>query len=371
MPSKENSPNQLSRNWAAIIFISITHFIGLFAWPIYLLYDGAPQWQEISAFFFMYFLTVLGVNFGYHRGICHRSFQMSRPLKFLSLFAASSTAENSALIWCSDHRRHHRYQDTERDPYNINQGFWWAHIGWIFGRSPKRDFSNCPDLLKDPLVMNQHRYYVIWLILSCFGLPLFIGFLIGRPLACLLLAGFTRLFVVNHITYLVNSWAHYFGRRPYDSKSTARDSLFVAILASGEGYHNFHHRFPFDFRNGHRWFEWDPTKWLIYLAYWTGQAWNLKRTPAVEIYRARIQTQELKVKVKNPEYEELSQVLKSALIRWRKLNFEWQQLRNSFDTESRERLKQLKTKMEEAKKDFKQRYQEWYNLSHNLQAQTA
>jgi stearoyl-CoA desaturase (delta-9 desaturase) len=354
-----DSAHRFQPNWTSIIFFSIFHPLGLLAYPLYLYFGGGVQWQEIFTFFLMFFLGTLGVTIGYHRALSHLSFKMSPVLKVWALIAGASSAEGSALAWCSDHRRHHKFQDTEKDPYNIRRGFWWAHMGWLLGSPTTTDFSNCPDLERDRLVRFQHRYYILWLIVSCFLLPLGLGFILGRPLACFLLAGLTRLFFVNHVTFCINSYAHYFGRRPYSVDLTARDSLICAILANGEGWHNFHHKFPFDYRNGHRFYHYDPTKWLIDLFRLLGLARDLKSTPAQEIYRAKIQTQRTKI-VKEPmQLKTLSESLDAALAKWTLLGLEWQKFKSDIEIRKSGQLKVLKKRLRLARREFQLCYSSW------------
>ncbi|TVQ80400.1 MAG: acyl-CoA desaturase [Bradymonadales bacterium] len=273
-----SSKDQFQANWSVIFFIGGMHLLGLTLWPLYVILTGSIQWAEVLVFCGMMFLGFLGIGVGYHRAFSHRAHRPNQFLRILSLIAGASTAEGSAIVWCADHRRHHRHEDTDRDPYNVKRSFWWAHMGWMFGGPMTTDFSNCRDLERDPWVRHQHHYYLFWMLGACFGIPLLAGFLLGRPLEALLLAGFTRLFVFQQLTYLINSMAHYMGRRPYCDQITARDSLICAILTSGEGWHNYHHRFPFDYRNGHRWYHWDPTKWLIQFCWLLGLTKDLKTT---------------------------------------------------------------------------------------------
>ena len=199
-------------------------------------------------------------------------------------------AQNSILWWSSSHRVHHKYVDKDWDPYNIQRGFWWAHILWIFYRNEQRDdtFANAPDLLANPIVMWQHRWHKVILIVGGFGIPTLIGAVFGDPLAGLLWGGFLRLAVIHHTTFFVNSLAHQLGKPLFNSEVSARDNWIVALLTLGEGYHCFHHRFPADFRNGIRWYQWDPAKWLIGALRIAGMARNLLATPLPQIEQARM-----------------------------------------------------------------------------------
>lgn len=362
-----SSAEKFRPNWPIIAFVVPTQLIGLLAWPLYVAYGGSVQWQEFAVFGLMLFFGLFGIGVGYHRGLAHRGHRMSSILKFFSLVGASSTAEASAVNWCADHRRHHRYEDTELDPYNISRGFWWAHIGWILGRKSTSDFSNCKDLLNDPMVRHQHKYYVWWLIFSCFGLPLAAGFLIGRPVETFLLAGFSRLLVMNQITYLINSYAHYFGRRPYSKKVTARDSLICSLLTNGEGWHNYHHRFPFDYRNGHRFYHWDPTKWMILFFAKLGMTRDLKAAPELQIFRARLETQRLEMNIDHPRISELIQLLEMTLKRLQQLRSEWWRLKKEIGSLRDSQAKQFRERLQEAREEFRRYYSEWKAILNNPQ----
>lgn len=363
---RSDSANTFIPNWTNIVFFSCIYGVGLLAVPIYFGLGGVLQWKEILIAVGMFFFGSFSITFGYHRALSHRSFKMSSILKWLTLIGGASTAEGSALAWCADHRRHHKFQDTTQDPYNIRRGFWWAHMGWILGSPSSTDYSNCPDLQRDALVRHQDRYYAYWLTLCSFGLPLMLGFLFGRPLQGLLFGGFTRLFLVNQVTFCINSYAHYFGRRPYSTQLTARDSLVCALLANGEGWHNFHHKFPFDYRNGHRFYHYDPTKWLIRLGSYLGLAHSLKETPAQEIYKARIQTQRGRLASQSAQMKSVSETLDTTLERWTLIGLEWQRIKSELGQKGSSQVRALKQKMQIAKKDFKKTYALWRQSTKTL-----
>jgi stearoyl-CoA desaturase (delta-9 desaturase) len=200
--------------------------------------------------------------------------------------------ESSILTWSSGHRNHHRYiDDNQRDPYSARRGFWFSHIGWMLRDYPsgKRDDSNIPDLTSDPIAAFQDRYYVPLVLLTNLGLPLAIGWLAGELWGVFLLGGLLRLVVNHHATFFINSLAHVWGSQPYTTKNTARDNGLLAFLTYGEGYHNFHHCFAADYRNGVRWWQWDPAKWLIYGLSKVGLTRNLRRIPRERIRDARVE----------------------------------------------------------------------------------
>lgn len=255
-------------------------------------------WLEIANFLVMFALTSVSVTAGYHRYYSHRSFECSKAVQLFFLVFGAASVENSILNWGSDHRYHHRFVDREGDPYDITKGGFYAHMGWIFYKDTRdqgRRFENCPDLTKDPLVMWQHRWYIPLVVGFTFLLPTLIGLAGGRPLGGLIFGGVLRCVMVHHTTFFINSLAHLYGTRPYSLKDTARDSWWLAPLTFGEGYHNFHHKFQADYRNGIKWWQFDSTKWFINLLSWTGQAWRLKRVPEPLIVKARLEVEKEKV----------------------------------------------------------------------------
>jgi len=143
----------------------------------------------------------------------------------------AAALQGSALKWSTDHRRHHRFVDSDQDPYSINKGFFYAHIGWVFFKEePQYENKFVPDLEKDKLVAWQHKYYSSIAIVVGFLFPLCIGALVGSAWGGLLFGGITRVVLTHHTTFLINSACHYFGSQPYGDKNTARDSFFVGIV---------------------------------------------------------------------------------------------------------------------------------------------
>ncbi len=266
-------------NWGNASFLTLLPLAAFLSVSFYIYHQGII-WQDIALFVVLYTMAGLGVTAGYHRYYAHRAFECNKLMQFLFLVFGAAALENSLLCWASDHRIHHRYVDKEKDPYNIKKGFFWAHMGWIFfDEREGRTFSNANDLTKDKLVMWQHKYYLPIAIIAGFGIPMLIGLAYGRPWGGLIWGGLIRQFFTHHSTFLINSAAHWFGKRPYSQANTARDSWWLALFSFGEGFHNFHHAFPSDYRNGVRWYHWDPTKWLIRSMSYVKMTWGLRRTP--------------------------------------------------------------------------------------------
>src|SRR5690606_37210122 len=166
----------------------------------------------------------------------------------------------------------------------------WAHMGWIMTRSNTAEtYPMSADLRRNRLVMWQHRYYLPLAITVGIILPTLIGAWMGSPLGGFAIAALGRIVMVHHTTFFINSLCHMVGSRTFNDDHTARDSWLLAILTFGEGYHNFHHSFQADYRNGVRWYHFDPGKWAIKSMSWVGLAKKLKRVPDDVIRNARLQ----------------------------------------------------------------------------------
>jgi stearoyl-CoA desaturase (delta-9 desaturase) len=233
-----------------------------------------------AMFGFLYVVTGLGITIGYHRLIAHRSFACPNWVKVGLLIVGGWALQNSAFKWSSDHIRHHARCDQEDDPYNAQRGFWYSHCGWIFFNNPHADEKYTSRLRQDPIVMWQHRYYVP-IVLSGLALPFLVGFLSngwGGGISCFLLAGVGRTFFVLNSTFCINSICHLWGRQTHGESNSSRDSWWVSLLTFGEGYHNYHHTYQSDYRNGPRWYNFDPSKWLIFSLSVLGLATSLRRS---------------------------------------------------------------------------------------------
>jgi stearoyl-CoA desaturase (delta-9 desaturase) len=279
----------LKKDWVNIIFLSLTPVVGIVGTAAYTYSVGLKLWMPLLLLG-MYLAVGMSICAGYHRFFSHKSYEAHPIVQSFFAFFGAMAAENSILWWSSAHRVHHKYADKDWDPYNIQRGFWWAHILWIFYKNPKTDttFANSPDLLANKIVMWQHRWNKELLIVAGFGLPTLIGAAFGDPIAGLLWGGFSRIVVIHHTTFFVNSLAHMFGKPAFNGDASARDNWMVAFVTLGEGYHSFHHRFPADFRNGIRWYDWDPAKWFIGTLRGIGLADHLLTTPLPQIEQARM-----------------------------------------------------------------------------------
>ena len=269
-------------NWPTVLFISGSTAAAL-AWPFYAWHAGVTTAQVLLALAY-FVVTGMAITVGYHRLVTHRSFRAHPVAEAILLFAGSAAWQGSALEWALDHVQHHSHIDTDKDPYNRRRGFFYAHMGWLFRRESPTNYQRIPHFLKsDRLVMLQHRIYVPLAILTSLVIPFALCGWGG-----LLLVGAVRIVVTHHTTWFINSWAHTGKQRPYNPDVTAADNWFLALLTFGEGFHNYHHTFPNDYRNGIHALAWDPSKWTIWLLSKIGAATDLKRMSADVIWERRI-----------------------------------------------------------------------------------
>ncbi|GAA5915521.1 hypothetical protein JCM8208_007476 [Rhodotorula glutinis] len=259
------------------------------ALAIYGAFTTQIKWQTALWSVIYYFYTGLGITAGYHRLWAHRSYTASLPLQYFLALGGSGAVEGSIKWWSRGHRAHHRYTDTDLDPYSAQKGFWWSHIGWMIVK-PRRTpgVADVSDLSVNEVVKWQHRWYVYLIVGMGFVFPTLVaGLGWGDYRGGFFFAGAARLLFVHHSTFCVNSLAHWLGETPFDDKHSPRDHWITALVTVGEGYHNFHHEFPQDFRNAIQTFQYDPTKWFIIVMHWLGLASQLKTFPDNEIRRGQ------------------------------------------------------------------------------------
>ncbi|HEY5755501.1 MAG TPA: acyl-CoA desaturase [Steroidobacter sp.] len=289
----DSTPNRAPRNWPALIMFVLTTIPVVTVLPWYWATVGFDGFEWVC-FFVLWALNGMSITAGYHRLWAHRSYEASKPLQIFYMLFGAMALQNSILVWASSHRVHHRHvDDVDHDPYSAKRGLWFSHMGWMLRNyeSGKQDFRNAKDLEANPIVAFQHKHYVLITTAMNLGLPLLLGLINGDIWGSLLLGGFLRLVVSHHCTFFINSLAHFWGSRPYTTENTARDNGVLALFTWGEGYHNYHHLFQWDYRNGIRWYQWDPTKWLISGAKFVGLARSLKRVPEFQIRQALVERQ--------------------------------------------------------------------------------
>ena len=343
---------QAPLNWVTTPVMTLTPLAALIAVPWYGLTAGYSV-ASVIAFVVVLWLCGISITAGYHRLWSHKAYNAHWSVRlFFALFGAMAM-QNSILIWGSQHRTHHRFvDDVDKDPYSARRGFWFSHMGWILRNYPsgENDFSNARDLERDPIVMWQHRYYLPLVLFMNIPFPLLLGWALGDVWGVFLLAGLLRLVVNHHFTWFINSLAHMWGSQPYTDENTARDNPFLAVLTYGEGYHNFHHIFQNDYRNGIKWWHWDPTKWLIAMLSWCGLATGLKRVPDLWIQRAQLAMQFKRMEaalekrgvrgMADEQIERLKTRVAEEYASFRKALEEWAKVRDEWVASRKQRLTQ-------------------------------
>jgi stearoyl-CoA desaturase (delta-9 desaturase) len=245
---------------------------------------GALHGGTIPVAVSLYALNALALVCGLHALWSHRGYKTVWPVEAVWLFFSTLGLTGSAYWWARDHRIHHAFQDSDRDPHNIREGFFYAHIGWLlFKKTPAqiaaRQSISLVDLERNALVMWQHRHYRLIAIPLALGLPALVcGLGWGDWLGGLLVAGALRIVFFLHCVFCVNSVAHTFGARRYAPAIRAADNFLVSLLLVGVGHHNYHHKYPTDYRNAPNLAGWNPGAWLIWGLAKVHLAWDLRAT---------------------------------------------------------------------------------------------
>ncbi|KAI1286893.1 Stearoyl-CoA desaturase 5 [Halotydeus destructor] len=239
-------------------------------------------------------LSGIGITAGAHRLWTHKSYTASLPLRIFLAVLFTMAGQNDIFTWSRDHRLHHKFTETDADPHNSRRGAFFAHVGWLLTKKHpdvliKGRTIDHSDLMADPVVVNNKKYYVIWYLLFRVYIPSMIpAWLFDEELRFCIVGCLAQYIAGLHTTWFVNSAAHMFGDRPYNSKIQPRENLWVTLTAFGEGYHNFHHTFPWDYTIAEFGFSgYNPGKGFIDLMFKLGLASNLKRASPSLIAKTR------------------------------------------------------------------------------------
>jgi stearoyl-CoA desaturase (Delta-9 desaturase) len=253
--------------------------------------------RDLAIFGVMYLLTALGVTVGFHRLLTHRSFKTRPWLRYTLAVLGSMSVQGSVIDWVADHRKHHTFTDEPGDPHSPHSehgrglvgvlvGLWHAHVGWLFhthGQASSRRFA--PDLTGDPVMRAINRRFPGIALLSM-AIPFLLGFglsggsIVSGGLSALLWGGLVRVFVVHHVTWSVNSICHFFGTQRFSTGDRSTNVFWLALPTLGEAWHHNHHAFPRSAFHGLRWYEFDPSGWLILAMAKAGLAWDIERVSA-------------------------------------------------------------------------------------------
>jgi len=298
------------KNWDTFAFVVIYHALILALLPAFL---SVFSWGAVWLFLITYIIGGMSITVGYHRLYAHKAYAANPVFEWCILIGSALSFEMSALMWSHDHRLHHNHVDTEKDPYSIKKGFWYAHILWLFDYKREYDKSLVPDLLKNPRVMLQDRYYlpiVIGVNLAIF----FLGWALVGPLASFYLGFLVRMAMIHHSTWFINSLCHTIGSKTYARELSAVDNAVLALLTFGEGYHNYHHAFAADYRNGIRWYHFDPSKWTIWVASKLGLVKDLRVINDITVQKSLVmKDKKMIIEHLNEDLDELATELKAKL----------------------------------------------------------
>jgi len=246
------------------------------------------SWTAVVVGFFSYLIRGVALTGFYHRYFAHKAFQTSRWFQFLWGFIGSAAAQKGPIWWAAHHRDHHTLSDQPGDLHSpIQHSFLWSHMGWFmtYESSPTR-VHRVPDLMKFPelVFLNNNTWIpiVIWGA-GMWGLGSFLEQRapeLGTNGAQMFVWGFVLSTVfLYHVTYCINSLAHVFGTRRFETTDQSRNNPLLALFAFGEGWHNNHHYYPASARNGFYWWEYDITYYMIWTFSKLGLVWNVKPVP--------------------------------------------------------------------------------------------
>ncbi len=244
-----------------------------------LLWQRAIHWSDLALLATMYALTAFGVTIGYHRMLTHRSFRAHPVVKVILLVLGSMGVEGPPIEFAATHIKHHAHPDREGDPHSPMEGFFHAHVGWLFKDRFADPQIYCRHLLKDPIVVFVNRTFLLWVALSL-AIPFALGGWTG-----LLWGGLVRIFIGHNITFSVNSICHTFGKREFETNDTSRNQWIVGILGFGEGWHNNHHAFPRAAFYGIRWWQVDLGGYVIWVLERLGLVHDVYRVPTALLTR--------------------------------------------------------------------------------------
>ena len=257
------------------------------------------SWTAVGVAAVLYAVRMFSITAFYHRYFSHRTFSTSRPVQFVFAVLGNSSVQRGPLWWAAHHREHHQNSDTEDDPHSpIRRGFWWSHVGWI---TSKHNFSTrlerVRDLSKFPELCFLDRYDTLVPLLM-FGALYGLGELLHLEFPALGTSGWQLVVwgiistcVLFHATFTINSLAHLWGTRRFQTDDHSRNNWFLAIVTFGEGWHNNHHHYQGSVRQGFRWWEYDFSYYALVVMSWLGLVWSLHPVPA-RVLSARLEPRE-------------------------------------------------------------------------------
>ena len=358
-------------DWPIVLFIFIYQGLVLALAPFYFYY-ASPSWGLVVVAIFLYIATGISITAGFHRFYAHRAYKANKIVEAVLLFWGTVAGQGSALRWTNDHRLHHMYVDTDKDPYSIKKGFWYAHILWLVRKREPINRKVVADLFKNRLVVFQDKHYLVLFFSANFLAAAATGLLFNDYLGAFFLAWWVRLFVLHHTTWFINSLAHTWGSKSYSKEFSAVDNYLISLLTFGEGYHNYHHCFATDYRNGIKWYHFDPSKWLIWSLSKAGLTENLTRMDKFKIRKhvikkdkdlllSRIQEiSHAKMEVLEHKIHELAERIVSGIAHLQALKDEYRKSKTA--KAGADVLKQLRLEMRQLKRNLYQDWKRWRRL---------
>ncbi|KAH8292993.1 hypothetical protein KR054_003086 [Drosophila jambulina] len=288
-------PYEMEIVWRNVGLFVILHSMALYG--LYLVFAESAYLELLPVYFSM-FIGGLGITAGVHRLWSHKAYKAKLPLRIFLMLCQSLAFQNSIWEWTRDHRVHHKFTDTHADPHNSRRGFFFSHMGWLMCKkhpdvASKGKQISMEDIEQDPVVMFQKKMYFVVMPICCFVLPMiFPYYVMGSSLrVCFFTCSMLRFCLSLHFTWLVNSAAHFYGMKPYDVNVSAMNNKLVSTLTIGEGWHNYHHVFPWDYKAaelGTYSFNW-TTAFIDVMAK-IGQAYDLKSVSQEMVYKRVLRT---------------------------------------------------------------------------------
>ncbi len=272
--------------WITNILPGVGFIVGLMLIPFW-----GFGWLETGILLLTYILTILGVEIGFHRLFAHKAYETYSFIKRYLAILGCMSAQGPLIYWVANHRRHHRYSDQHGDPHSphlhdesnkwkgLFKGLWHAHVGWQYKHDTPNTAYFAKDLLKQKVLFKVNQNYYLWVILGIL-IPGFIcafiegswkGFIIG-----IIWGGLARIFILNHITFSINSICHVWGEAPFRTNEKSKNNIWFSILSFGQAWHNNHHAFPHAAKLNFKWYQIDLAGMTIQLMHYLGIAWDLK-----------------------------------------------------------------------------------------------
>ncbi|AKE51194.1 acyl-CoA desaturase [Kangiella geojedonensis] len=277
-------------DWPRVIPYILLHLSCLFVLVV------GVSWIAIAVCAASYFVRMFAITAFYHRYFSHKSFKTSRFMQAIFGFLGATATQRGPLWWAAHHRHHHKHADTEKDSHSPRDGFLRSHTLWFLN---KKNFATNEDRVKDLVKYKElrwlDRYDIVPPIIYAF-LVLMVGTYIehvhpelGATKWQILIWGyFVSTVVLSHVTFLINSLAHVWGFRSFETNDDSRNNPLLALLTLGEGWHNNHHQFPSSVKQGLRWWELDISYYLLFMMEKLGLIWDLRKPDAAKIQEERV-----------------------------------------------------------------------------------